>query len=555
LLTGDTLRTLPEVEICNICLSSLPEANNKRFLRTKLQYCNKEVVMYIQHFRAFFWLGTIIFSLLLAAGCKEESSTAPQQGTNPTIVSFTATPSSVPAGGDSVKLSWNVKDATSLSISPGVGSVMPVDSGSVTVFVTASTTFTLTATNSTGSVTATAQVSASLTITVNGYVKDIDGMPISGITVVLKGKTPTTTGGDGSFEFQNVTTPYEIRIILSTQKTAIIYQGLTTTSPSLLYIGSTTVTKQAEISGTVPISTETTLVFYISGTKSWWTTANPATGAYTIDVSWRGSETSFSGNLQVLRWTKNPSGLPLQYDAYGTKQLTVSEGGTFSGNNFIEADFTDPAEQNITGSITTPTTSYSITNKQLSINFGNAYVIIFSESGAALTDNFSYTVPSIGGATFEVDAQASVSAVPNSRVSYYQKKGIAGGSSGVDIPLASAPQLSLPVHNGTDIDTTTQFLWTQGGGTGVNYVEIFPNNPGTPLYYIITAANNTFIPNLSPQGLGLPSNTTYSWAVLRFFPVSTIDDAASDSFITLINGHAGENGRAVSETFSFVTKM
>jgi len=392
------------------------------------------------------------------------------------------------------------------------------------------------------------------TLTVNGYVKDIDGEPISGVTatVIIKGKTPVTTGADGSFSVPNVTAPYEARVILSTAQTAIVYQGLTRSDPVLLYLGSTTTAKSATISGSVPVAAgKITLVFFISDTKTWSTVADQFAGTYEIDPSWKGSAVSYAGQLQVLRWTPNPNGLPSEYDAYGSRNLTISDGGTFSNNNFLEADFTDPAEQNISGSIILPASGYDVSYKRLNINFGDAYVYLSGEFGASLTDNFSYTVPSISGATFEVDVRASYS----SRETTYQKKGITGGSTGITITLAAAPQLNLPVNNGTGIDTTTQFLWAQGGGTGVNLVLIVPSVPnGGPAFYMFTASNSTAIPNLGPLGLGLQSGIQYEWWVNRIFPVSTINDAASDFFIPLIQGNGGENGSVVSETFHFTTK-
>jgi hypothetical protein len=71
----------------------------------------------------------------------------------PVISSFTATPSSLPSGGGSVLLAWNVAGATSLSIDQSVGEVSGLTSKSVAV--TVATTFTLTATNTNGSSTKT----------------------------------------------------------------------------------------------------------------------------------------------------------------------------------------------------------------------------------------------------------------------------------------------------------------------------------------------------------------------------------------------------------------
>lgn len=77
------------------------------------------------------------------------------EGPQPTIVRFSASPSSLPAGGGSSTLSWTVTDATSLSIDGGVGTVTGPNT---TVSVTETTVFTLTATNAEGSSTASTTV-------------------------------------------------------------------------------------------------------------------------------------------------------------------------------------------------------------------------------------------------------------------------------------------------------------------------------------------------------------------------------------------------------------
>jgi hypothetical protein len=73
----------------------------------------------------------------------------------PTISSFTAAPTSV-FPGQSSTLSWNVSNATSVSIDNGIGDVSA--SGSTSVTPAATATYTLTATNNDGTTTATATV-------------------------------------------------------------------------------------------------------------------------------------------------------------------------------------------------------------------------------------------------------------------------------------------------------------------------------------------------------------------------------------------------------------
>jgi len=76
-------------------------------------------------------------------------------GQVPQIVSFLADPTQIQPGNDS-ELSWEVNDADSVSISPGIGSVSA--SGTRSVSPGATTTYTLTATNSNGTVSAQATV-------------------------------------------------------------------------------------------------------------------------------------------------------------------------------------------------------------------------------------------------------------------------------------------------------------------------------------------------------------------------------------------------------------
>lgn len=80
----------------------------------------------------------------------------------PVISSFTANPSYVQCG-QSVVLTWNVTDASSITISPTIGAVSS-GSGSYTVTPSYTITYTLTATNSDGT------VNASTTVTVAPYV-------------------------------------------------------------------------------------------------------------------------------------------------------------------------------------------------------------------------------------------------------------------------------------------------------------------------------------------------------------------------------------------------
>jgi hypothetical protein len=87
----------------------------------------------------------------------------PQTVEKPSIVSFVATPATLPVGGGTSKLSWEVKGADTVSIDQSVGAVTGTFKD---VNVTSTTQYTLTAVNSAGSVSA----SATVTVPVNSNV-------------------------------------------------------------------------------------------------------------------------------------------------------------------------------------------------------------------------------------------------------------------------------------------------------------------------------------------------------------------------------------------------
>ena len=242
--------------------------------------------------------------------------------------------------------------------------------------------------------------------------------------------------------------------------------------------------------------------------------------------------------------------MPSEYDAYGEKSLTISNGGTFNNNNFSSSELTDPADNNITGTVLKPSSSYTLSERSLTINFGNSNTFIGSESGS-LSENMSFTVPNIAGATFGIYARA----FGNERNANAYKQNISGGTNGLTIQIETPPQLSIPVNNATGVDTTTTLLYNQGSGNGVNLVDISSGSSSYPRYYIFTKGNSTKIPNLAAQGLGLPSDKNYGWNVTQISPLNSVDDAASDTFIGLVNRSIGDVGVGGSENFGFTSKQ
>jgi len=387
-------------------------------------------------------------------------------------------------------------------------------------------------------------------ITVSGLVQDWLAEPISGATVLV-GKRSVTSGSDGTFSIPGVVVPYDITAILPTQNTAVIYKGLTRSDPVLLYPDVTGAERTATISGTAPpASGSVTDVFFASSGRYALGVgrADATTGQYAFTVRWHGSYGTDAGQLYLLRWTTDATGLPTSYDGFASRPLTIMAGGDFSGNDFAAAELTDPPEQSISGAITVPT-SYTLNVRRFIIDI--AHVGLYWEEKNAPSNAFTYTVPAQSGLAFAVAAQALDG---SSRWSSFYMR-ISGNSGNVSVPLAAAPQLALPANGASGVDATTPFSWSQGGGTGVNVFKVWPGNSTSPTYFVFTTGADAKIPDLAGEGMGLPAGASYYWHVDRLFPVSSVDDAAREGFRRLIiDLDGGDFGETVSERFGFTTK-
>jgi hypothetical protein len=124
-------------------------------------------------------IALVLFGAALVAGCTNEGPS------KPFINSFTCTPPNFPSGSGTVTLAWAVSGAVSLTIEPMVGAVSPVNNGSTTVQVAASTTFTLTATSLNGTSSATCAVSVTPIPTINSFAADPQMTTSGGGPVVL----------------------------------------------------------------------------------------------------------------------------------------------------------------------------------------------------------------------------------------------------------------------------------------------------------------------------------------------------------------------------------
>ncbi|MGZ6028443.1 MAG: hypothetical protein ACXWK5_03400, partial [Myxococcaceae bacterium] len=111
-----------------------------------------------------------------------------------------------------------------------------------------------------------------------------------------------------------------------------------------------------------------------------------------------------------------------------------------------------------------------------------------------------------------------------------QSAAIPPGTSNATLSLPSPALPTAPANGATGVDTSTDLVWSPV--TGAVYEVLLTGQGTDPVYVLLTSATTVRIPNLSAQGVGLPSGRSYDWSVNALGPLTSVDALASPS-ITL----------------------
>jgi len=361
---------------------------------------------------------------------------------------------------------------------------------------------------------------AAVTIDASASVEDAATLmhdnDLSRLPVVEAGRS-TTTDGSGSFTFTGVALPYDIAIVqTSSNKYAIVYAQLTRTDPTLsdFYLTlnatrSTTVGGTLTVPSPAPADAVTGVAFGSPEASTGdYFTGNP----WRLTVSWSGP-TSTTGNVHAMQWEVDGNGTLSGVLAHGVKTgVTLANG---SPVNNADVTLTPVATQPVTGAIALPN-GYSISSRSVYVGFSDGAAFPVSDDTVS-TPAFGFPIPSGIGASAVVSASAS----DGTAITAAQSPGLAPGTSNATLTLPSPALPTAPVNGATGVDTSTNFVWTPVVG-GVQIALI--SGQGTdPVYVIVSGGTTARIPNLSAQGLGLPSGRTYTWGVTALGPFASID--------------------------------
>jgi hypothetical protein len=345
----------------------------------------------------------VVVLLLVASGCIIIDTGADSRP--PRIVRFSASPSSINTGDVSI-LSWQVENASSVSIDPGIPSANPIGADKVVPMVT--THYRLTATNAYGS------TSAIMIVTVGATGGSTGGITGGTIDGTAGGTTGETTGGTTPASPPAPGVP--LTILSFTASPASINEG-----DSAVLNWFTSNATGATISGVGNVAVNGSLVVYPTATTTYILEAangynstsasatvsvvprltSPSSGYPPVIHSFTGSVSSTTG-LVTLNWSTTSATSATISNGILSQPVNTSGNTTFSGGGGGSYTYTLTATNSYGNStatttvfvpLSTPSTppSGSIPTASLSVSpstiaSGGEVMLSWSTSGATYSD-------------------------------------------------------------------------------------------------------------------------------------------------------------------------
>ncbi len=395
-------------------------------------------------------------------------------------------------------------------------------------------------------------------VTIAGKVVDIYGNVAAGATVVVIGKSPTTTDAMGAFSIANVTPPYDVATVTTAGGISFVtvFSRLTRTNPTLLSISQPMVPNTSSVSGNLSGPGVTLPAPALRRAAVWFespdvgssttTTTNP----YTVQLGWSGPATT-TGTVHAMYYQETAAGAPSDYVAYGKLENVLIANGTTA--TMKDVAMTAMAEQQLTGTVTAPA-GFTIGSKAMALLLGKATVGLGADLSAAAA--FGFSTPSVAGATFEVSATVTGMGTTMGRRSTLRKRGLMGNATNVSLSPPTPPGLSLPVQSATGINLGTQsFSWSPMEPAGVYVLGIALGS--TISFNILTTATSATLPPTTEVGVGtVAANTTCQWNVSGYRTAAmTLDAVVADpNPYNAILGVSGDTAAGDSERRSFTTQ-
>lgn len=393
-------------------------------------------------------------------------------------------------------------------------------------------------------------------LTVSGVVVGLLDQPIAGVSVAVGTNGPIDiTSADGSFDFADVTVPYDLHFFRAADGWAHSFLGLRTASPTVR-----TASVAFELAGLPQTTVEGTLAAVVPASH------RAVVCVQGLDEAVYGCDTVSAGDSNYVIdavWRTSPiADVRVRAVMFG---LDVDGNVTsVTGHVAVDATLEDlvPETVDLTIGAAPATTTLHPT-------FVVAAGLTLDSVGVAarLSEHATHDVPNVDGAT----TTPTLVAPSFVGASYLAHATAVGGDGSVSVawhvglPNGAAPTIELPAPpamaapaDGTTGVTTATTFDVNPPTAGLQTFWFSGAMPGSPQFLVTTSADQVRIPDLAAYGLALPGGTSYVWTVLHTPGLTQPDDAVTGAgyyggFMQMtaavggFGGGAAENG-AITQT-------
>ncbi len=365
-------------------------------------------------------------------------------------------------------------------------------------------------------------------VAVKGVVQDKDDVPIAGAKARI-GSTVVEADANGRFEIDGVVPPYDLDVWATpTPKStyAIVaarYVGLTRVDPALHLFEYITPPHQATLNVTLsaPLpSNEVANCQFANPARS--EAMGQASGGVTqgstfsLSVGWYTAATSISGTLSCLVY-KGSAFSPTGFDTFASTTVTLNDGVAASATLTLAPA---SAATLMVGVAVGSATGVNVEGEILLPGGGVHPIGIVSP----LTSNPTpVLVPQIAGATLRLEAFNGFTSGANV---YTERTGFPVATASAQLTLPASIAATSPADGVTLFDPATPLVWSAPAQAAMDVI-VDPNDLKNAAYNVYTAQSSATIPDLTAQGVPLPSGAAYNWSALSFGTSVSVDDIAS----------------------------
>jgi len=368
--------------------------------------------------------------------------------------------------------------------------------------------------------------------TVRGKVVNHWLQPVPNVPVTI-GNSSTQTDDDGLFEIADVAATYDVQMVLTfsrygsgQEQYGWVYEGLTRRDPTLqVYWGLPLHSADHQLTLTnTPTEANAVVVSALGGEYHNWSRES-ANGVQT-STDWYGPATvTMMGH--GLSWLET-NGLPTSFTAYTTTTGPIAFSDT-GGQAMWTLDFKPTAVTAgaIGGTVTSPSTGNRSNRAFVQFTTG-ASIQLFDHYGSSLTEDFTYTVPTIPGASITLSAHEGPGGWDAFGVAHVDN--LAAGTTDITLDIPTPPVITAP-PDGTTLSASSVLSWTPG--THDTYVFRAISDNYYEGVFVVTSRTQINMPTFW-NGFALRPGDEVSWRVETHGTAQTVDELAG------ANGFADE---------------